>query len=128
MPLGDAPRLVANYGGQPGDWVKMSSTQTKVISGASVQVHWFRNIQTARNVEFKFKRTYPKIAPKNQYFQQSMKIRCIANTGAALPESYFLPHLCYQKETDFQVTVAKEYVEKGGIKPRFCITTSRKIH
>ena len=39
-----------------------------------------------------------------------MKIRCIANTGAALPESYFLPHLCYQKETDFQVTVAKEYV------------------
>ena len=66
MLLGDAPRLVANYGGQPGDWIKMSSTQTKVISGASVQVHWFRNIQTARNVEFKFKRTYPRIASKNQ--------------------------------------------------------------
>jgi hypothetical protein len=65
MRLGDAPRLVANYGGQPVDWVKMSSTQTKVISGASVQVHWFRNIETGRNVEFKFKRTYPKIAPKN---------------------------------------------------------------
>jgi hypothetical protein len=66
MPLGDAPRLVANYGGQPGDWVKISSTQTKVISGASVQVHWLRNIKTGQNVEFKFKRTYPKIAPKNQ--------------------------------------------------------------
>jgi hypothetical protein len=39
-----------------------------------------------------------------------MKIRCIATTGADIPESYFLPHLCYQKETDFQVTVGQEYV------------------
>lgn len=64
--LGDAPRLVANYGGQEGDWVKMASTQTTVINGAVVGVHWFRNIQTGQNVEFKFKRTYPKTAPKNQ--------------------------------------------------------------
>lgn len=39
-----------------------------------------------------------------------MKIRCIANTGAALPDSYFLPHLCYKKETEFQLIVGKEYI------------------
>ncbi len=59
-PLGDAPRLVANYGGEVGDWVKMVSTQTAVIQGAVVEVHWFRNNETAQTVEFKFKRTYPK--------------------------------------------------------------------
>lgn len=65
-PLGDAPRLIANYGGNLEDWVKMSSTQTKIINGIIVQVHWFKNIQNNQTVEFKFKRTYPKIAPKNQ--------------------------------------------------------------
>ena len=39
-----------------------------------------------------------------------MKIRCIANTGADLPESYFLPHLSYKKETEFQLRVGKEYI------------------
>jgi hypothetical protein len=64
-PLGDAPRLVANYGGEVGDWVKMVNAQIAVIEGAVVEVHWFRNNQTSRTVEFKFKRTYPKAAPKN---------------------------------------------------------------
>lgn len=64
-PLGDAPRLVANYGGEVGDWVKMASTQIAVIEGAVVEIHWFRNNKTAQNFEFKFKRTYPKIEPKN---------------------------------------------------------------
>jgi hypothetical protein len=65
-PLRDAPRLVAHYGGKPEDWVKMSSTQTKIINGMIVQIHWFKNIQNNQTVEFKVKRTYPKIAPKNQ--------------------------------------------------------------
>ena len=39
-----------------------------------------------------------------------MKIRCIANTGANLPESYFLPHLGYKKESEFQLSVDKEYI------------------
>ena len=64
--LGDAPRLVANYGGKIGDWYKMAGTQNKVIDGASVEVHWFRNPKLNKNVEFKFKRPYPKSAPKNQ--------------------------------------------------------------
>ncbi|NER32676.1 MAG: hypothetical protein F6J93_01110 [Oscillatoria sp. SIO1A7] len=38
-----------------------------------------------------------------------MKIRCIAKTGADLPERYFLPHLCYKKEMEFQLIVGKEY-------------------
>jgi hypothetical protein len=66
QPLGDAPRLVACYGSQPEDWVKMASIQTIIIDGAVVEVHWFRNTKTWQNFEFKFKRTYPKTAPKNQ--------------------------------------------------------------
>ena len=65
-PLGDSPQLVAHYGGNPEDWVKMSSIQTKMINGMIVQTHWFKNIHNNQTVEFKFKRTYPKIAPKNQ--------------------------------------------------------------
>lgn len=64
-PLRDSPRLVANYGGNLEDWVKMASTQTAIINGASVQVHWFRNRQTLENVEFKFKRQYMKIFSQN---------------------------------------------------------------
>ena len=63
--LGDAPRLVAIYGGSPEHWYKMSSVQFFLINGASVQVHWFRNRQSQENVEYKFKRQHPKIAPKN---------------------------------------------------------------
>nr|WP_228056410.1 hypothetical protein [Microcoleus sp. LEGE 07076] len=62
--LGDASRLVANYGGEVGDWVKMLSVQIAVIEGAVVEVHWFRNNETAQTVEFKFKRTYPKAVSK----------------------------------------------------------------
>ncbi|MDY6806328.1 MAG: hypothetical protein SXA11_21330 [Cyanobacteriota bacterium] len=65
LPLGDVPRLVANYGGKSEDWVKIVSTQKASIYGAIVQVHWFKNTATGQSVEFKFKRTYPKTAPKN---------------------------------------------------------------
>jgi hypothetical protein len=64
-PLGDAPRLVAHYGGNPEDWVKMSSIQTKIINGMTVQIHWFKNIQNNQVVELKLKSTHLKIAPKN---------------------------------------------------------------
>ncbi|PSB08163.1 hypothetical protein C7B69_22975 [filamentous cyanobacterium Phorm 46] len=63
--LGDAPRLIAVYGGNSEDWDKMTSIEAFEINGASVQVHWFRNSQTFQEVEFKFKRQYPKTAPKN---------------------------------------------------------------
>jgi hypothetical protein len=63
--LGDAPRLIAVYGGNSEDWDKMTSIEAFEINGASVQVHGFPNSQTIQDVEFKFKRQYPKIAPKN---------------------------------------------------------------
>ena len=52
--LGDAPRLVANYG--PGEWVKMQNV-VRGIDG-NVTVHWFRNLTTGQNVEFKFTSRY----------------------------------------------------------------------
>lgn len=65
-PLGDVPRLVANYGGSSEDWYKISSNQSAVIDGAIVEIHWLRNNRTGQNVEYKIKRTYPKTAPKNE--------------------------------------------------------------
>ncbi|NEQ41549.1 MAG: hypothetical protein F6K40_37290 [Okeania sp. SIO3I5] len=66
MPLRVAPRLVANYGGSLEDWDKMTTTQRVIINGASVQLHWYRNSKMNQDVEFKFKREYPKGSPRNQ--------------------------------------------------------------
>jgi hypothetical protein len=38
-----------------------------------------------------------------------MRIRCIANTGASLPENYIDPAQGYKKETEFPLTIGKEY-------------------
>jgi hypothetical protein len=38
-----------------------------------------------------------------------MRIRCIAKTGASLPESYIAPAKGYKQETEFPLTVGKEY-------------------
>jgi hypothetical protein len=63
--LGDVSRLVALYGGNSEDWYKMTSIQAFSMNGASVQVHWFENAKILQQVELKFKRQYPKTAPKN---------------------------------------------------------------
>jgi hypothetical protein len=49
--LDDTDRLIANYG--PGEWVKMQY----VLRGtdSNVVVHYFRNLTTKMDVEFKFK-------------------------------------------------------------------------
>ncbi|MGW3913485.1 RHS repeat-associated core domain-containing protein [Streptomyces sp. NPDC005070] len=57
--LGDAPRLEANYG--PGEWVKMESTLNDAKGKTIRNVHWFRNLDTGMNVEFKFKRDFPQM-------------------------------------------------------------------
>jgi hypothetical protein len=49
--LGDAPRLDAVYGN--GDWVKMQYVLRGV--DGNVTVHYFRNLTTKMDVEFKFK-------------------------------------------------------------------------
>ncbi|MCP2726920.1 hypothetical protein [Limnofasciculus baicalensis] len=39
-----------------------------------------------------------------------MKIRCIANTGRSLPDSYLNPRLGYTKELEFPLTIGKDYI------------------
>lgn len=39
-----------------------------------------------------------------------MKIRCIANTGASLPDEYIEPAIGYTKQIQFSLTVGSEYV------------------
>jgi len=39
-----------------------------------------------------------------------MQVRCIANTGNALPESYLKSDFYFTKEVEFPLTLGKEYV------------------
>jgi hypothetical protein len=55
-PLKDEPRLIDNYGGKSGDWVKKTGPN-KEINGVPTEVHYFKNTQTGETVEWKFKRT-----------------------------------------------------------------------
>lgn len=50
--LADVPRLIANYG--EGEWVKMEWVH-RAIDGTKIVIHWFRNLTSGENVEFKFK-------------------------------------------------------------------------
>jgi RHS repeat-associated protein len=52
--LADERRLVANYGA--GSWVKMENVARGLDQ--NVTVHWFRNLDTGMNVEFKFTQPY----------------------------------------------------------------------
>ena len=49
--LADAPRLQNVYG--PGQWVKMQWVH-RALDGSKTVVHWFRNLATSQNAEFKF--------------------------------------------------------------------------
>jgi hypothetical protein len=53
--LRDASRLAATYGGNPEDWIKMSSTAFKALDGFIVQTHWYENQILQILVEFKSK-------------------------------------------------------------------------
>jgi RHS repeat-associated protein len=50
--LADAPRLQALYGA--GEWVKMQWVH-RGANGANIVIHWFRNLNSGLNVEYKFK-------------------------------------------------------------------------
>ncbi|MBD3147076.1 DNRLRE domain-containing protein [Microbispora bryophytorum] len=54
--LGDTPRLEDNYGA--GEWVKMEYVFRDSEGKALRTVHWFRNLTTGKNVEYKYKRDY----------------------------------------------------------------------
>lgn len=54
-PLRDASRLANDYGGNPQDWVKKSSTSYKPKDKTHVETHWYENIMTGEKVEPKTK-------------------------------------------------------------------------
>jgi hypothetical protein len=51
----DAGRVASEYGGNPADWVKKTSTSFSAKDGATFETHWVENIKTGQRVEFKTK-------------------------------------------------------------------------
>jgi len=52
--LVDAQRLSQQYGGNPLDWVKKTSSSF-LSNGVKFETHWYENISTGMKVEFKTK-------------------------------------------------------------------------
>ena len=48
----DLVRCVSEYGGESGDWAKMT-TRTRVVGGTPISVHWYENVTSGLRVEFK---------------------------------------------------------------------------
>jgi hypothetical protein len=53
-PVKDEPRLISKYGGQPGDWVKVTSHAVRTEQGM-MQTHAYRNTKTGEIIEPKLK-------------------------------------------------------------------------
>lgn len=51
----DEPRLLAEYGGKPGDWSKVTSATHKFADLSTIEVHAYRNVTTHQVVEPKTK-------------------------------------------------------------------------
>ena len=55
-----AEKLAREYGGNPSDWVKMGSENSarhsvSMPNGKNFETHWYHNVKTRANVEFKTK-------------------------------------------------------------------------
>lgn len=48
-----AQQLAQDYGGEPGDWAKMSSTARDMPDGTHIETHWYENVVTGQRVEYK---------------------------------------------------------------------------
>lgn len=55
VPLVDEPRLLAKYGGESGDWVKVKSSNHRLSQTETMETHAYRNIKTGEVVEPKLK-------------------------------------------------------------------------
>ncbi len=55
VPFRDAGRIASQYGGNPADWVKRTSTSYTARDGVKFETHWVENIKTGQRVEFKTK-------------------------------------------------------------------------
>jgi RHS repeat-associated protein len=56
--LRQAGRLATEYGGNPDDWAKMTSSAYQSADGLSFQTHWYENINTGVRTEFKTNFSY----------------------------------------------------------------------
>jgi hypothetical protein len=54
-PFRDAQSVASEYGGSPGDWVKMNSSSHIAPDGTQFETHWVQNLKTGQRVEFKTK-------------------------------------------------------------------------
>ncbi|CFU00862.1 YD repeat-containing protein [Burkholderia pseudomallei] len=55
VPFRNAQRIAAEYGGNPADWVKMTSSTHTARDGVTFETHWVENVRTGQRVEFKTK-------------------------------------------------------------------------
>lgn len=55
VPFRDAARVAQEYGGQPGDWAKVTSSSYRASDGTVFETHWVQNVKTGQRVEFKTK-------------------------------------------------------------------------
>ncbi len=53
--LGDSERLAESYGGAAADWAKMRSSSFTAADGVKFETHWYQNVKTGQQVEFKTK-------------------------------------------------------------------------
>ena len=51
--LKQAGTLAADYGGKPGDWAKMTSTAYRAGDGTVISTHWYENVVSGIQAEFK---------------------------------------------------------------------------
>jgi hypothetical protein len=51
--LRQATRLAKQYGGDPSDWVEMSSTSYQSSDGMLLTTHWFENTLTGLRIQMK---------------------------------------------------------------------------
>jgi RHS repeat-associated protein len=56
----DRQRVAAEHGGNPEDWVKMTSTSYEAADGTKFETHWVENKKTGQRVEQKTKIVRPK--------------------------------------------------------------------
>ena len=53
--IDDAARLVEQYGGDAGDWAKMTTRTRVADDGTSMAIHWYENVRTGQRFEYKTK-------------------------------------------------------------------------
>ena len=51
----DEPRLIATYGGKPGDWAKIKGQNYRLETGETIEIHAYQNVTTGQIVEPKTK-------------------------------------------------------------------------